>query len=334
MTIIEKHIHYSSLISDPNAYISEMFQLHPDAKHDSNSGEIEIINPIINSTFKYQLLEDGFFLFSFSSFSPVDAEYEFVPNPTADYFTLVFYITESRTKNPLYIKIDEKFYSSDQFSLFFNGKMNAEIFIKARQKAYGIRLDIHKKWFAENIENLPQNSVLAKILNFSDKGFVNTNCHSYHEMVKNLLSVFEKEKYPLQKLDLKSHCYSLTQNYLGEIFQSQPSETGKEKEKSGELQAALNYLEKNVLADFPGNDFLAELCHISESSFGKKFKNSFHISPAAYLKNLKMKEALRLLELGNNVKSVAHKIGYENVSAFGRSFKQIYGKSPASYVKM
>lgn len=326
-------IRFSSLISGPNAYINEMFQLHPDAKHDSGSGAIEIKNPIIDSTFRYQLLEDGFFLFSFSSYSPVDAEYEFIPNPKADYFTLVFYFTESRTRKPIYIKIDEKFYSDDHISVFFNGKMNAEIFIKAKQKAYGIRLDIHKNWFSENIGKLPATSVASKILNLSEKGFVNTNCHSYKETVKNLLLIFESEKYPTQKLDLKIRCYSLIQDYLKEILQSKTTDTKKEKINPGELQPVLNYLEKNVLGSFPGNSFLAELCHISESSFEKKFKNSFHIPPAAYHKNLKMKEALRLLELGSNAKDVSYKIGYKDVSAFGRSFKKVYGKSPALFVK-
>jgi len=326
-------IRFASLISDPEKYIEEMFQLHPNAKHDTNSGAIEIKNPIIDCLFKYTRFKDGLFLFSFSSFSPVDAEYEFIPNPKAEYFTLVFYFTESRTKSPLYIKIDEKFYSSDQISMFFNGTMNAEIFIKAKQKAYGIRFDIHKDWFVEHIENLYDDSALNKILNFSDKGFVNTNCYSYNRLVKDLLSVFESEKHPVQKLDLKIRSYSLIHNYLREIIQSYISNTENEKGKFGELQSALNYLENNLYADFPGNDFLAELCHVSESSFGKKFKNSFHVSPAVYFKNLKMKEALRLLQLGNNVKDVAHKIGYKDVSAFGRSFKQIYGESPASHVK-
>lgn len=331
---LPKSIRFSSVISDPKAYINEMFQLHPDAKHDHYSGAIEIKNPIIDSSFKYKLLEEGLFLFSFSSFSPVDAEYEFVPNPAAEYFTLVFYFTENRTKNPIYVKIDEKYYSSDQISMFFNGKMNAEIFIKAKQKAYGIRFDIHKKWFGENIENLPVDSSLSKILNLSEKGFVNTNCHSYNKSVKNLLSSFEKEEYSLQKINLKTHSYSLIQSYLDEILQSRNSDIENEKVKFGELHPALNHLEKNVYEDFPGNSFLAELCKISESSFEKKFKNSFHISPAIYFKKLKMKEALHLLQLGSNVKDVAHKIGYKDASAFGRSFKHIYEKSPAFYVKI
>ncbi len=329
---LPKSIRFSSIISDPEAYINEMFQLHPDAMHDQYSGAIEIKNPIIDSSFRYKLLEDGLFLFSFSSFSPIDAEYEFVPNPDADYFTLVFYFTESRTKNPIYMRIEEKYYSSDQISMFFNGKMNAEIFIKAKQKAYGIRFDIHKKWLIENLENHPADSILAKILNLSEKGFVNANCHSYKESVKNLLSVFENENYPLQKLDLKICSYSLINNYLDGILQTQIAHVKEGKVKFGEIQTALNYLEKNIYGDFPGNSFLAELCRISESSFGKKFKNSFHIPPAVYFKNMKMKEALQLLQMGNNVKDVAHKIGYKDASAFGRSFKQIYKKSPGSYV--
>jgi hypothetical protein len=49
-------IRFSSLISDPEAYINEMFQLHPDATHDSNSGAIEIKNEIINSMERARLL--------------------------------------------------------------------------------------------------------------------------------------------------------------------------------------------------------------------------------------------------------------------------------------
>ncbi len=168
----QSHIRFASLISDPDAYIKEMFQLHPDAKHDQESGAIKIENEIINSSFKYQLLEEGLFLFSFSSFSPVDAEYEFIPNPEAPYFTLVFYFTAERSKSPLYLKSDGKFYSNDQISMFFNGKMTADIFIKARHKAYGLRLDIHKDWILRNVDMqlFPQKSLLKDIIDLQAKG--------------------------------------------------------------------------------------------------------------------------------------------------------------------
>lgn len=37
----------------------------------------------------------------------MDAEYDFVPNPESDYFTLVFYFTETRSKHPIYLKMEE-----------------------------------------------------------------------------------------------------------------------------------------------------------------------------------------------------------------------------------
>ncbi len=332
----QNRIRFSSIISDPESYISEMFQLHPGAKHDKDSGYIEIKNEIINSSFRYQLLEEGLFLFSFSSFSPVDAEYNFIPNPSSDYFTLVFYFTEERTKNPLYIKTEDKFYSTDQFSMFFNGNMTAEIFIKAKQKANGLRLDIHKKWLLQNIEYplLSHNNLLRTIIDFKSKGYVQENCQSYSSIVNNLISIFEKESFTLRKLQLRAKTYKLIHSYLDEIIQySKESEKKKEKLNTGELRSALNYLEKKIHEDFPGNSYLAQICNISESSFNKKFKTTFNISPAHYFASLKMKEALRLLQIGHNVKDVAYKVGYKDTSSFGRSFKQYFGKSPAAYVK-
>lgn len=329
------HIRFSSLIADPDAYIDEMFQLHPDAKHDKELGDIEIKNEIIDSSFKYRLLEEGLFLFSFSSYSPVDAEYEFIPNPKADYFTLVFYFTENRTKHPIYVKIGGKFYSTDQISMFFNGNMNAEIFIKAKQQAVGIRLDIHQKWIAENLDMgaLQSNTLLGNIFNGKEKGFVQTESGAYQHLVRDIRSEFDNEINPLQKLKFKAQSYELIQRYLEEIFHLQNQNTEEQNQSSGELKFALNFLGKNVQSEFPGNDYLANLCHISESSFNKKFRSAFHVSPAHYFKNLKMKEALRLLQLGKNVKDVSHKTGYKDTSAFVRAFKSIYGKSPAAYVK-
>jgi len=335
MLELPSSIRYSSLVSDPEAYIKEMFLLHPDAKHDKLSGEIEIRNEIINSSFKYQLLEDGLFLFSFSSYSPVDAEYEFLANLRSDYFTLVFYFTEERSKNPLYLKTAGQFYSNDRISMFFNGKMTAEFFIKAKQKAFGLRLDIHKKWITENLDTrfLEKDTQLLEIINFKKISYLQLNCDNYQNLVKDLILCFDMEANPFWKLQQKNLSYALIQQYFTEIVNHRKTATRIAKTNSGDLKAALNYMEKSLHKVFPGNPHLAELCNISESSFNKKFKTVFRNSPAQYFKELKMKESLRLLQLGQNVKDIAYAIGYKDTSAFGRAFKQFYGKSPASYVK-
>lgn len=330
---LPKSIRFSSVVADPEAYIKEVFQLHPDAIHNEHSGSIEIKNEILDSAFRYQLLEEGLFLFTFSSFSPVDAEYEFIPNPNSPYLTLVFYFTETRSKNPLYLKLDEAFHSSDHISLFFNGKMYAEFFIKAKQRASGLRLDIHKDWLTKNFGNaaLKNNLKLNAILGGKNTAYISTKSELYHDTVVEVCSQIANENFT-KTVNLKALSYSLIRLFFDEEF-CDNIEIASIKMNSGELKSALNYMEKHVNEEFVGSDFLADLCCISESSFNKKFKTIFRVSPAHYFRNLKMKEALTLLQLGYNVKDVAYKLDYKDVSAFGRSFKQIYGKSPASYVK-
>lgn len=326
-------IRFSSIISDPERYIEEMFQLHPDSKHNKESGKIDIQTEIINSSFQYLLLEDGFFLFSFSSYSPVDVEYEFIPNPNSDYFSLVFYFTQSRSKNPLYIKIEESFYDTDQVSMFFNGTMNAEIFIKAKQKASGIRLDIHKKWIAANIDqsNMEQNSWLKKVLEVSQKGIVYTAIENFQSLVQAIRTDLENTQSIFKKLQLKAQCYALVNQYFENFSKKEKIQSDNHHPS---LNPALNYLEKSLHKDFPGNDYLAKLCNLSESSFNKKFKTAFTFSAAHHFSTLKMKEALRLLQMGASVKKVSHQIGYKDPSSFGRYFKQYFGASPASYIKL
>lgn len=328
-------IRFASIISDPEKYIEELFTLHPDLQHDKESGQIDIQTEIINSSFKYLHLEEGFFLFSFSSFSPVDIEYEFIPNPKAKYFTLVFYFTENKTKHPLYLKIDETFYSTDQISMFFNGEMNAEIFIKARHQAFGIRIDIHKNWLIQNVNSdfLKSKRILNEILEFKKKGFLHLESRKYEKTVQSIRKGMEQDKDSFQKLKLRALCYTLFQDYIEEIVSQQEQTLTKPSLDSGVLDFALNFLERTIYEDFPGSDYLADLCHMSESSFNKKFRLAFQMTAAQYFRNMKMKEALRLLQLGKSVKDVCYKVGYQDHSAFGRVFKQIYGKSPASYVK-
>lgn len=330
---LPKSIRFSSTIADPEAYIKEMFQMHPDAIHDEHSGFIEINNGILDSSFRYELLERDLFLFTFSSYSPVDAEYEFLPNPNSEYLTMVFYFTETRSKNPLYLKLEEQFHSSDQISMFFNGKMNAEIFIKSKLKAFGLRLDIHKNWIERNINpvQIKNNTVFNEIIEGNRKTSISTKTEIYKDLVTEICTQISKESLS-KSLNLKALSYNLISKFFDEEFDSNP-EIKLIKINYGELKSALNWMEKHVNGEFPGSDFLADLCCISESSFSKKFKTNFRISPAHYFRNLKMKEALNLLQLGYNVKDVAYKLDYKDVSAFGRSFKQIYGKSPALYVK-
>jgi len=79
-------------------------------------------------------------------------------------------------------------------------------------------------------------------------------------------------------------------------------------------------------------DELAKLCHMSTSSFKRKFKNVYNESPKKYIAQKKVEKASALLKVKENrVSDVAYDVGFETVSTFNRSFKSVTGKSPSAY---
>lgn len=77
---------------------------------------------------------------------------------------------------------------------------------------------------------------------------------------------------------------------------------------------------------------LAELEHLSVSRFSSVFTRCTGLSPQAYLIDLRMKAAVRLLrdtDLG--IRQIAQSVGYDDALYFSRLFKQKLGCSPARY---
>jgi AraC-like DNA-binding protein len=79
-------------------------------------------------------------------------------------------------------------------------------------------------------------------------------------------------------------------------------------------------------------DQLAALCHVSTSSFKRKFKESFDDSPKKYIAKKKVEKAAELLKAKDlRVSDVAYDVGFDSLSTFNRNFSDIYGVSPSAY---
>lgn len=77
---------------------------------------------------------------------------------------------------------------------------------------------------------------------------------------------------------------------------------------------------------------LASLCHMSLSTFKREFKRTYQASPAAYIRQQKLKKAASLLTIPNvRISDVAFDCGYSDVANFSKSFKQAYKLSPSLY---
>ncbi len=79
-------------------------------------------------------------------------------------------------------------------------------------------------------------------------------------------------------------------------------------------------------------DELARLCHMSLSSFKRKFNDVFGDSPKKYIGSKKLEKAAKLLHSkGIRVSDIAYDVGFDSLSTFNRNFVLQYGKSPSEF---
>ncbi|MEM9326872.1 MAG: AraC family transcriptional regulator [Bacteroidota bacterium] len=77
---------------------------------------------------------------------------------------------------------------------------------------------------------------------------------------------------------------------------------------------------------------LATLCHLSLSSFKRKFTEVFGESPKKYIVKKKVEKAASLLKgEDRRVSEIAYQVGFDSLATFNRNFSSIIGQSPSDY---
>jgi len=77
---------------------------------------------------------------------------------------------------------------------------------------------------------------------------------------------------------------------------------------------------------------LAFLCHISTSTFKRRFSDIYHTTPQKWLLTRKLELAAGLLRSGAESPSGVYlKVGYQNHSSFSGAFRNHFGTTPSDY---
>jgi AraC-like DNA-binding protein len=90
-------------------------------------------------------------------------------------------------------------------------------------------------------------------------------------------------------------------------------------------------IQRNLYANL-SLDELASLCHMSLSTFKRKFTEVYTESPQKYFTKIKVDKSIALLK--NNelrISDIAFDLGFDSPTTFNRVFKQQTGKSPSEY---
>jgi len=319
----------------PENYIHELLKYHPDAEYNEALGMIHINTDKINTIFRYIKPEEGCYIFNFDSYSPIDIHYQYIPNPDTDYLSIALNFIEERSKYPFYYRTATESHATDNLGHVFNNLFSGNLYIKAHQRAFGIRIELDKNWIRNNIDEniLPPKSEISAILKKQKENCFLLDVVKYRPVVQHIKELLEKPDNALRTLQVKNLCSELIANIFTDVLKKESPSASVNATSGGELEKALLIINECADRDFPGIERLAAACNLSPRTFIARFRSLFHDSPHNYYKRAKMEYACTELKRGISVKSTAFKAGYKNTASFCRAFKQVYGKSPVAYLK-
>ncbi len=78
---------------------------------------------------------------------------------------------------------------------------------------------------------------------------------------------------------------------------------------------------------------LATACGSSPFHLARAFTAQFGLPPHAYLNNLRVMHAKRMIRAGVRLAEVAYAVGYCDQSHLNRRFKKIVGVTPSQYAR-
>ncbi len=78
---------------------------------------------------------------------------------------------------------------------------------------------------------------------------------------------------------------------------------------------------------------MADRACLSARQFSRRFRRSFRVSPAAYIKNIRLDHGRSLLSKGASIAQVATMVGFASPDGFQRAFTKRFGVRPSAYQK-
>lgn len=100
------------------------------------------------------------------------------------------------------------------------------------------------------------------------------------------------------------------------------------------LKKIMNFMEANMGNESYWVDQLAADMNTSRSTFFRKLKKLIGQSPNDFMRIIRLKRAVQLLEQNElTISQVSYKVGFSDPGYFGKCFRKVYGDSPSNFIK-
>jgi transcriptional regulator GlxA family with amidase domain len=88
------------------------------------------------------------------------------------------------------------------------------------------------------------------------------------------------------------------------------------------------------LSQPPSAAELADMNQLDRTTFSRKFKARTGLSPAAFVTEVRLEEALKLLRTDAKLEEVAASTGFADANHFCKVFRRHFHSSPGSYRRL
>lgn len=133
--------------------------------------------------------------------------------------------------------------------------------------------------------------------------------------------------------------YSVFLNYISDIITVAQTDKfihfyDSVKKKNTYMQNAVDYINSHIYDDIQTKQ-LAEIFHLSEKYFIRKFKATIGMSPGQYITQARMRKSVELITDTNiKIHEIAKMMGYADQYSFSKAFKKYYGEAPLHFRKL
>ncbi len=137
----------------------------------------------------------------------------------------------------------------------------------------------------------------------------------------------------LKLANILDHREQLRKRFNRKII-SQPQEVAVTSTDEKFLQQAIEIIEKHMMNTDFNVKFLVKEMNLSRSNIFMKFKELTGLSSGEFIRNIRLKRALQLLETSDlSVKEIMYMTGFNTASYFSKCFKKQFGVLPSDYIK-
>ena len=303
----------------------------PTVVHDEKRQILVADSPQLKTTFQYEKIEEGCYLFVVYMTAQEATEIELFGDRSVEYYCLSYQLIRGGV-NKVPVKdndpIQAKTMSLPRICSFYNNEFDYKTLF---EKEAGVRAFIFcftKDWLARGIDfsGVDPEATFLKVIDkkmeglayFSDSFYKDT----FDELDRLLTQAQRSPVYPLvvRKLSLTliADFFSIVAD-PNSVLNSPPAShefDGIEKIKS--------HLDRNFKNGFPGLAALAYIGNMSIASMRRHFTRQMGHSAFDYFRDVQMRYAFEQLQKGIQVKHIANELNFKSSANFGRAFKKAY----------